>query len=47
MEAMCHTPIKRKSKSLDKVRERKTKKKEKMRKRHVARRKVGENFSLE
>ena len=29
MEAMCHTPRERKSKSLDKVRERKTKKKEK------------------
>ena len=28
MEAMCHTPRERKSKSLDKVRERKTKKKE-------------------
>ena len=28
MEAMCYTPRERKSKSLDKVRERKTKKKE-------------------
>ena len=41
MEAMCHTPRERKSKSLDKI------KKEKMRKGHVARRKVGGNFPLE
>ena len=48
MEAMCHTPRERKSKSLDKVRERKTKNKEKkLRKGHVTRRKVGGNFPLE
>ena len=52
MDAMCHTLRERKSKSLDKVRERKTKKKEdkerkKMRKGHVARRNVGGNFPLE
>ena len=46
MEAMCHTPRGRKSKSLDKTKK-EDKERKKMRERHVARRKVGGNFPLE
>ena len=43
MEAMCHTHRERKSKPFDKIK----KKKKRMREGHMARRKVGGNFSLE